>query len=154
MKAPAGNVSEDDAVNYIEESVGFSIDPVNDPMVAMRWAKNGASMYLHQTYGSLSGNIDDAINSQGQSVGQVNGDAVLWSATGAETDLASLLGSDWTATKALGINHASDIFGEGDYNGIQEAFELIWHPATSADTAGHYTAVEHHNILAASAIHG
>ncbi len=124
----------------------------------MEWNKNGSRVFLQQSP-QQDGlvNEDVAINYKGQSVGCAGGQAVLWSAAGVETDLVPLLGSPapgWLDTEALGINNAGDIFGSGELNnGNSEAWELIWHPATSADTTGHYTAVEHHNILAASAFH-
>ena len=78
----------------------------------------------------------DAINNEGQVVGiygvSYSGatHAFLYSG-GVETDLDSLLpaNSGWQITRAVGINDAGQIVGNGYYNGVPEAFLLDTDPS-------------------------
>ena len=60
------------------------------------------------------------MNDKGRSVGYIDlagglTEAVSWSPSGNATDLFERVGSDWTDTRAVGINKVGDIVGYGHF---------------------------------------
>lgn len=112
--------SEALAINDSGESVGFS------GKKAVLWSTSGTATVLRS-----AGDAEAvAINAAGDSVGfsdnasETEIHAMLWSPTGAATNLGAVLGSAWSDTQAVGINNNGDIIGYGEYDGGQYGFLL------------------------------
>lgn len=77
--------------------------------MVLHWGRNGAAG--RRGGGESAANfINDSGQIAGWSMTAFGGeDAVLWSSTGVGTNLAGILGSDWTFTAANAINDQGDI---------------------------------------------
>ena len=73
-----------------------------------------------------------------QIVGRSGNDAMLWSPTGSPTDLAAILGQNWSHTEATEIDASGDIVGHGYYERKFASFLLM----NSGSAPDHYTTVE------------
>jgi hypothetical protein len=79
------------------------------------------------------------MNDKGQSVGYADvagggTEAVLWQASGKATNLDSILGADWSDTRAVGINGLGDIIGYGHYQtvSVSGTFSFLLTPSGAA----------------------
>lgn len=132
--------------------VGMAINEPSGLPEAVIWSPTGNVAVL-QDDGGLGFSEAFGINALRQSVGFVRtsageDEATLWSANGAERNLNSILGPRWSNTEALRINNYKDIMGTGTYNGINEAFELLWVPEAGAADGGTYINSTNHAALA------
>jgi len=95
---------------------------------AVLWSPLGKAMVLQDLDGQGYDRVS-AINASRYSVGftvTAGGgvEAVLWSPSGTATNLAAVLGPQWTNTGAVGINEQGDIVGSGVYDGGGYGFLL------------------------------
>jgi uncharacterized membrane protein len=100
------------------------------------WDQSGRAAILQNPTGKNTQAID--INDIGQIVGRSGNDAMLWSPTGSPTDLAAILGQNWSYTEATEINANGDIVGPSYYERKFASFLLM----NSGAAPDHYTTVD------------
>jgi hypothetical protein len=154
LQIPAG-VAEGRAfdINAKGQSCGAVTDVGASVSDAVLWDSSGHATVLQDpgVYAAA-----DAINNSGQTVGWYQNSAspsspliaVMWRKSGAVTNLQDLLGTGWSNTIADGINNVGDIVGYGDFNGLQESFELIHSPVTGTLEPSPQTLTATHEVLA------
>jgi probable HAF family extracellular repeat protein len=137
--------SEAVAENNHGLSIGYSDTATGDD--AILWGAKGGIAAVLRDPGGQGVEFALAINDKGQSVGYADNagggtEAVLWQPSGKATNLGSILGSDWSNTKAVGINDLGDTIGYGDYHAVSVSgtFSFLLTPSTSAASAAGLTA--------------
>ena len=143
------------AINNSGNSIGSNATDT----IAYEWSKTGKTVVLRKLPGIAAEVFPNAINDRDAVVGdEYDGSnnqyvAVRWSKTGKVMDLQTILGSGWSDTQATGINDAGDICGNGIYNGVGLAWELLWVPSSAPD-GGYYVNAGSHSILHAPIVVG
>jgi hypothetical protein len=122
-------------------TIGYSDTAKGDD--AILWGPKGGIAAVLKDPGKMGVEYATAINENEESVGyaEISGggtEAVVWTKNGTALNLATTLGSDWSDTKAVGINNAGDIIGYGSYqNGSTSGtFSFLLTPTGAAVSAG------------------
>ena len=110
-------------INASGQIVGTSMASMN--FEAVLWSSTGDVTALDSPGWSEAYGINDSGQIVGWSLAASGSrEAVLWASTGVGTDLASILGGDWTSSTATAINDQGDIVGGGNYMGSSAGFLL------------------------------
>jgi hypothetical protein len=122
-------------------TIGYSDTAKGDD--AILWGPKGGIAAVLKDPGHVGVEYATAINDNEESVGyaEISGggtEAVVWAKNGTALNLATTLGSDWSDTKAVGINDAGDIIGYGSYqNGSTSGtFSFLLTPTAATASAG------------------